>query len=702
MGNEKDTITTVQATESSPPQSVTAHPQVHQERPTWLKAILLVIDVGLALSPLLFLGIAFAAIAYNHKRTLDDPVLSKNITTNLPVKKLSYQFSYTAGGQAVIDVAQIAVSIFPILFAAIVGRFMKSWALHRAERGSTMGVLEQLYGSQNLSNAVQLLFALRGPGLLGIAVVFVWLLSPLGGQGVKRVLGTKSANSNSTATVYYCNTSSAESRFSAGLTYGVSHRPMNDALASLLFTDSVSQESDVWGNVKIPYLDPDSKNASGWAPVSGNVKYSAMTGLLIDNLPNETVTFFDITTSYVNMVCQDARTFDYSPPDGSQSFDENGNQINQQSNMTGYQEFLDWAGSLLYYYNMTNTTNTTDTLSLGDALAYDGWQYFLDARVQVNTTDGLATWAQPPSFVFATQEVGVSAGGNRIYAYECASSMQYLEASLECNAGYSSPCSVTHTRPAKQPTSQYGHPLFQQPTIDDQKRPVLTTVLDFLNSYSSLKQSQLNYNAPQPVINRYLAGAGTYASQINQIVAWSNVTGNDLSPNLGTILNTAWLIGVQGLSLVQPKINNATILQGSDPTSPTYYFTDISGDGNGVVYIGYDVTAAPAIASMVFQIYQVSWTWVIIAIVISLLLLFLGLLGLYFRHTNSHPDVLGFVSTLTRDNPAFEPPPQAEKLDGMEMANYYKHTRVQLVNTAHSDEQARITLRQVQRSSGDM
>lgn len=719
MGEEKSTVATVQATESTPPTSLTANPAIHRERPTWLKVILLIIDIGLALSPLLFLGIAFAAIAYNHKRVDDDPVLSKNVT--IAIKSVPYQFSrqysYQTGGNAVINTANIAVSIFPILFAAVVGRFMKPYALHCAERGSTMGVLEQLYGSQNLSNSVQLLFALRGPGLLGVAVVLTWLLSPLGGQGVKRVLGTTLTPSTNHTNVYYCNTSSTNS---LGLAFNlgdsmVEFPMMNDAFGSLLFTDSFSAERDIWGNMKVPYLSQDQANRSEWTNVSTDVVYSAMAGLLINNLPNDAVTSFNITTSYVDMTCRDALTFDYVYP-GAFLIPDSDEDINLDNltdlatktidlttNMTGYQEFLDWAGTLLRYSNMTSTTNITDTTDTGNkkegtAITWDDWQYFVDVRATRNFTDNTTRIAQPVEFVYVNQVLNTSS--MRIYAYECAASIQWLEALVNCSADSSSPCSVTSTRAASQPASQYEHPLFSDyadaaPALH---HPTLSWLLRFVNQIGNLQMLGMGVGAQQTAINKYLTGGGTYSSQ-NDGNDWSNVTGSDLSPRLGTILNTAWLIGVQEIYLAQPKVMNITQLQISDPTSPTYLYNDIM-KYSVLDYVGYDVTAASAIRTTTYQMYQVNWTWVIIAIVISLLLLFLGLLGLYFRHTNNHPDVLGFVSTLTRDNPAFEPPPQAEKLDGMEMASYYKHTRVQLVNTANSDDQARITLRQVQRSSG--
>lgn len=201
MAEEKHAYASAVPVKESSPDGVSGgRSRAVRERPRWLNIFVLIVDILLALSPLLFLGIAIAAIAYNHKRIPDSPVIEINWKSK--IKWISGIHYSATGGQLVIDVANVAVSIFPILFAAVVGRFLKAYALHRAEHGSKMGVLEQLYGSQSLSNAVQLSFALRGPGILGLAVVLVWCLSPLGGQGVKRVLGKSSHTDVNNSTIY--------------------------------------------------------------------------------------------------------------------------------------------------------------------------------------------------------------------------------------------------------------------------------------------------------------------------------------------------------------------------------------------------------------------------------------------------------------------------------------------------------------------
>jgi hypothetical protein len=47
------------------------------------------------------------------------------------------------GGEIVIQAAKIGPTVFPIVFAAVVSRLMKWFALWKAERGSELGVRDE-------------------------------------------------------------------------------------------------------------------------------------------------------------------------------------------------------------------------------------------------------------------------------------------------------------------------------------------------------------------------------------------------------------------------------------------------------------------------------------------------------------------------------------------------------------------------------
>ncbi|KAF7550274.1 hypothetical protein G7Z17_g5835 [Cylindrodendrum hubeiense] len=64
-------------------------------------------------------------------------------------------------GDDVLEVLQVASTLWPISFAAVAGPCLKTLALHRAEQGSSIGYLEFLLTSQTIVAALKNLFTVR-------------------------------------------------------------------------------------------------------------------------------------------------------------------------------------------------------------------------------------------------------------------------------------------------------------------------------------------------------------------------------------------------------------------------------------------------------------------------------------------------------------------------------------------------------------
>lgn len=125
--------------------------------PCSLKTVIFIGDLLLTLAPCLFLIHSLLALSVN----------------NHPVS--------SSLGQKLEQATKLAPTLFPVIFAAVVGRFMRTYALWRAERGASLGVLELLNGSQNLLAAFERALFLLGLGFLSIVVTLLWTLSPVGG-----------------------------------------------------------------------------------------------------------------------------------------------------------------------------------------------------------------------------------------------------------------------------------------------------------------------------------------------------------------------------------------------------------------------------------------------------------------------------------------------------------------------------------------
>ncbi|OIW29791.1 hypothetical protein CONLIGDRAFT_345385 [Coniochaeta ligniaria NRRL 30616] len=82
---------------------------------------------------------------------------------------------------------KVAISAWPIVFAAVVAQCFKAYATFKVERGIKLMELEQLVGSSSFASAIKQPVLLRRLDLLTLALFAVWCLSPLGSQALLRV-----------------------------------------------------------------------------------------------------------------------------------------------------------------------------------------------------------------------------------------------------------------------------------------------------------------------------------------------------------------------------------------------------------------------------------------------------------------------------------------------------------------------------------
>lgn len=200
--------------------------------PCGLEMVIFIGDLILTFTPCVFLVLAFQALSVDHK----------------PISR---------HGEVIEEAAKLGPTLFPIIFAAVVGRLMRCYALWRAEHGTSLGILEQLNGSQNLLAAFERAVLLPGLGFLSIGIVLLWALSPVGGQSSLRVLGRGTDSTFGNTTLYYTNTTGdmISGGFSGASAYSSYSGTMNAILQASMASLQLVNGSDIWGNIKIPVLE---------------------------------------------------------------------------------------------------------------------------------------------------------------------------------------------------------------------------------------------------------------------------------------------------------------------------------------------------------------------------------------------------------------------------------------------------------------
>lgn len=156
-----------------------------------------------------------------------------------------------------------------------------------------MGLLEQLNGSQTVGSTVMTLFSFGSFNLLSILLLITWAFSPLGTQGLLRMESRRNEPRVKDITITYFD-DGARSRLvkwqelfstgSFGPTPGM--RSLTSLYATLVTTPEATKfdTMDLWGNVRIPFLNHTENEWRDLPSNSSEIEYSSLAGIPISNL----------------------------------------------------------------------------------------------------------------------------------------------------------------------------------------------------------------------------------------------------------------------------------------------------------------------------------------------------------------------------------------------------------------------------------
>ncbi|RMZ89648.1 hypothetical protein DV736_g3123, partial [Chaetothyriales sp. CBS 134916] len=561
----------------------------------WYGALMVIKDAFLSLLPVLFIILAFRALAVNGK-------------------------PLSSSGQVVVQAAKFGPTAFPIIFAAVVGRLMRAYALWKAERGTRLGVLEQLVGSQNLLASIERVFVLRNYTLLGWSILILWALSPVGSQSALRVIGTTEFSSSGSQRVYYFNTTNDGLHTSAfdGADDIYTNGPPMEAVyrAALLAPENVKASAvDIWNNPKVPFLEQVpfyGEGSNPWLEVPDviNTSYSSLTGIIVANLPSGHNSNFSIQTSYFHLDCTDPRFFNI---DYSANITANPDQY--------YSGFLDWLGNIYFTPNKTNNVfgftanqSSTGAFEFSSFMIDTNWNYLKGNPLQA-----------PINLIYASQ--GASAPD--IAAFNCTLGTTRVEANLLCSGSTGRDCRVSRMRrslvdltPNTTTPFNSGDPIYLENFI----------------RWFTFAAGAMHELVISPT-DLYLSGSNDpykplLASSFGaDSPSYNGISGHSFALRFARLLNTAWQVSMATASIAQPPSNNLTALAEN--------------------VVGYNTANTTANTMLFTEVYAADPVWLALTLVISFILLACGIAGMAFKYLARAPDILGYVSTMTRDNPYF-------------------------------------------------
>lgn len=571
------------------------------------------------------------------------------------------------------------------MFAAVAGKSLKTLTRYYAERGMQLGVLELLLASQTVWGAIESQILLRKFTVMGVHLFFLWSLSPLGGQGSLRILTTRMDATTTlglglvympTGAMLPNMTSSVFAQADTATGLAATNSLYN---ANLLSPDLVKRSGqDVWGNLKVPnwrtvsMVEPSNKD--GWRtvpPVSSPDNYTSLSGLPISGLVNKAgiVQDFDFQDSYMELDCP--LLLNMSKNDGSWT-DDLGLVWSASNGSSAFHNKV--SGTQTPFFLDTNTPLNVDRQT---TLFYD----------QNSTAFGMESLQHPRNILYGSMyEVPDSTDPRGVFALalrNCTVQQRYIEARARCT---DDGCAVVALRPS----TRYAN-----------MNPYLTRLEDPAIAFNLMKNMPLatgsfrvGDSAPTEL---YIRGSempfGRASSDQPPIL---NITTDMFQSKLQLLLHTYYQLSMA------PLAYTAALPGPSDDIWNLLAVFDSSGGADKKLPF-VPLRSNTTITTMV-EVYHCSYLWFALLLSSSVVLIMLGAVGSAISHLCHAPDMIGYVSSFTYNNPYMQVPTGGAYLSAMDRACLLRDMTVKIGDAVSEDDVGHIVFGTVDRPNtvGDL
>lgn len=534
-------------------------------------------------------------------------------------------------------------TIFPIIYAGVVARSLRSLAAWRLERSASVLALEYLLGSRTVLSAITTPLELRAFSVAPLLLIPLWALSPLGGQAALRVVSAVPAAQNTSIPI------SALSFFSPFTHEGPGSasspgllEAINSAFTSALISPPSSKHSgqDAFGNIKIPMLEavPGYRggNSSTWLNLKDDPVYSAITGLRTQTIPSSGTTSFNMETGYMYADCR----VSHKIANRSAAY------------AAGNFGIAPFSGSYLLRENSNTTTS------------------------------------HPSSVVFSSFSYGEDHTGNLTVA-NCTLTTTYVEVSIKCEGAQQ--CGSTAIRSSQLPHNGSECPETAPPALS---APVTSyynvsynatdlTVLDgmcnsdtnYMNYFVSFENSSNSADFCDTG-NCMASPMESYLLDPDQPFSVDNPYGS----YGGFVLTTPpiWPIGDKAFSQRFTQLLNTYWINSIAPFVVTGNLTVSNFTGYLDSQNTFDVRNFTAQNETQLTALRCHRSWLTVLLIAALVMLLTGLAGAVFGALRRGPDILGRFSPLLRDHPYANGMEGPSMEDAVEQARRLRHLQVTL------------------------
>jgi hypothetical protein len=519
---------------------------------------------------------------------------------------------------------------------------------------------------------------LRRFTLFSAHLSLLWCLSPLGGQASLRILEVATeARLEGSEPILYLPTGGMSSH---GMENGV--LASGDAATSLAAINALysanllaplsvkSSDTDTWGNLKIPWLphpEDTTPQSDSWSVVSTLTSadnYSSLVGLPLAGLVRKPQTLQDFAFEYAYMDLQcPVPTYNVSKQDPSF--------IRQLG--------LIWSSNNKSMF--TNDAKHTITSFFLDTHTPMSNKRVDNVLVDQNATTRLDSSLQTPRNVLFGS---LDSSSSTVLLRNCTVSLVYAEAQAQCTQDG---CRAKAVRPS----AKY-----------QDRNPNLTLLESFVLSYHFMQDFPLAtgsvHNGDTSPTEYYVRGAH---------IPFGTATAG--LPGLADLPNDLFAIRMGQLMNTYLQLSLAPLAYTGDLPGPN---EDVWKTSNKSISTEvYDETLPPFLPissnstiTVTTEVYKCNYLWFSLLLVSSCILLMLGSVGTALSHLCHAPDMMGYVSSFTYNNPYMDVPPGGESLGAMERARLLRDVKVKIGDASVDDEVGHVVFATLDRAEavGDL
>ncbi|KAL0940025.1 uncharacterized protein CTRU02_206635 [Colletotrichum truncatum] len=541
----------------------------------------------------------------------------------------------------------VLATVFPIVFAVVVGCLMSEAARWKLETGTTVGTLEQLVGSHTVGGAALTMVRFRSFNVLTCLLLILWAFSPLGTQSLLRMTALRLEPDINPAGIAYFDSNSASylttwsrSRddMTSKLQMTATFRSLGSLYTTLVMTsETVKQDTmDLWGHIKIPYMKQTLEEEWEDVPQDASaVDYSSLAGIPIKNIYRGFNITFPLESSYLQLKCSNISNV--LEPAGNvinaelvnnetlsravTSFKSGSNQsyVYEQPNGTWYGDRPTRNGSILTTWSLALDrfvdplwmgSNGTGSSKFFETLN-DNRSRYLNRPILFQNETGIE--AGPTTLLFQAVSSSSKSSADALLRAYCSVTQKYVESRVNCSSTAGSSrqnCSVTAQRPSRKPHAPENISQLSFPPVFNLVSQELPLTVGGSVSYQS------------EVSLYYLKDPTLKALGWNEEAFLTNITAEEIESRLGQLLNTYLLLG--------------------------QLYLNITGDAENTIL--YNNITVPAVSSRLTLVFGVSQGWAALCLASSIVLLGAGILGVVYKHWAQGPEILGYASTVIRDS----------------------------------------------------